>query len=218
MNFHAALPYHAAADKRLGRAEAGAINQYIDRALDAVARDDAVRTHLGDSFRNQFDVRTIECWIVVVGNKDTFAAQQIVGRERRAHPGIFNIPGEVAARDSLDHLAESIVAEKDEDAELLTPEKKLAQGPAGDGDATETTAPFFAECQIEARPDPPRSAIETSQLAGAGRDLRNELYSACASADDGDILAVKIAAVIPTRGMKPRPLETLKPLDLLPTH
>src|SRR5260370_3630141 len=144
MNFHAALPYHAAADKRLGRAEAGAINQYIDRALDAVARDDAVRTHLGDSFRNQFDVRTIECWIGVVGNKDTFAAQQIVGRERRAHPGIFNIPGDMAARASLDHLAESIVAEKAEDAELLTPEKKLAQGPAGDGDVRETAAPFFA--------------------------------------------------------------------------
>src|SRR5260370_18529461 len=106
MNFPAALPYHAEADKRLGRAEAGAINQYIDSALDAVARDDAVRTHLGDSFRNQFDVRTIGCWIVVVGNKDTFAAQQIVSRERRAHPGIFNLPGEMAAHDSLHHLAE----------------------------------------------------------------------------------------------------------------
>src|SRR5258708_8117359 len=148
MNFHAALPYHAASDERLGSAEAGAINQYIDRALDAIARDDAVRTPLGDPFRNQFDVRTIECWIVVVGNKDTFAAQQIVGRECRAHPGIFNIPGEMAARDSLDHLAESIVAEKAEDAELLTPEKKLAQGPAGDGGPTQTTAPLFAECQI----------------------------------------------------------------------
>src|SRR5260370_27530979 len=80
MNFHAALPYHAAADKRLGRAEAGAINQYIDRALDAVARDDAVRTHLGDSFRNQFDVRTVECWIVVVVNTDPFPAHPIRGR------------------------------------------------------------------------------------------------------------------------------------------
>src|SRR6266852_2526278 len=44
VNFHSALPYQTAADERLGGTEAGAINQNVNRALRAIAGDDAVRT------------------------------------------------------------------------------------------------------------------------------------------------------------------------------
>src|SRR5216684_1441291 len=182
VNFHAALPYHAATDQRLGGAKTGAINQDIDRTLDAVTRDDAVRAHLGDSFRDQLDVRTIECWIVVVGNEDAFAAQLIVGRERRANLLIFDVPGEMAARNGLDHLTESLIAEKAEDTEFLTPEKQLAQGPAGDGDGTEAAPPFFTDGKIEARDDPRRRALKKRKLADVRRDLRDELDGACPGA------------------------------------
>jgi len=52
------------------------------------------------------------------------------------------------------------------------------------------------------------------QLAGAGRDLRDELDGACAGADNSDILAGKIDAVIPSRGMKRRTFETVETLEL----
>src|SRR5258708_22952560 len=214
VNFHSVLPHHAAADERLGSAKAGTINQYVHGALDAVTRDDTVRTHLGDSFRDQFDVRAIECWIVVVANEDTFAAQLIGGRERRANLGIFDVPGEMAARNGFDHLAESLIAEKAEDAEFLTPEKKLSQGPTADRDATEAAPTLFIDGAIKAPHNPRRSALIKIKLADAGRDLRDELDGACAGADNSDILAGKIDAVIPSRGMTRRTLETVENLEL----
>src|SRR5713101_4527911 len=90
VNFQAALPYQAAPDERLGGAKTGAVNQDVDRTLDAIARDDAVLADFGDGFGDEFDVRTIEGGIVVVGNEDTFAAQLIVRSERGAQFGILD--------------------------------------------------------------------------------------------------------------------------------
>src|SRR4029077_6488841 len=41
VNFEAALSHHTATDERLGGAETGAVNENVNRTLDAIARDDA---------------------------------------------------------------------------------------------------------------------------------------------------------------------------------
>jgi len=56
VNFYAALPHHTATNQRLRGAKACAIDQDIDRTLDAVACDDAMRADFGDSIRDEFDV------------------------------------------------------------------------------------------------------------------------------------------------------------------
>src|SRR4029077_19923616 len=189
-------------------------NQDVNRTLGAIARDDAVLADFGNSFGDEFDVRAIEGGIVIVGNENALAAELITWRERGAHLGVFDVPREVAKSNGLDHLAESLIAKKAEDAEFLAPEKELAQGPAGDGDGTEAPPPFFADGKIEARDDPRRRALKKRKLADAGRDLRDELDGAGAGADNGDVFAVQVHFVIPGGGMKRRALETVEALEI----
>src|SRR6266446_1618040 len=213
MNFHAALPYHAAPYERLGSAEACAVNEHVDGALHSIVSEDAAFADFGDAFGDEFDIRTIEGGIVVVGNEDAFAAELIVGRHRCAQLGILDPAGEVAKSNGLDLFAKRLIAKKAEDANLLAPENILPKGPARDGNAAEAAPPFFAEGEIKARHDPRRRALEEMEFADTGRDLRDELDGARASANDGDVLTVQVHVVIPRCGMKCGAFETVEALD-----
>src|SRR5438105_15660357 len=131
MNFDAALPHHAAADQRFGGAEASAVNQNIDRAFNAVARDDTVPADFSDSIRDEVDVCAIKSRIIIVGNEDTFATQLIFRGERLAELGILDSSSYVAQRDRLRFFADGFVAEKSEHAKLLPPENILPKSPTG---------------------------------------------------------------------------------------
>src|SRR6266446_2496265 len=212
VNFYAALPHQAAPNERLGGAETGAVNQDVNRTLDTIARDDAVLADFGDAFSDEFDVRTIKSGVVIVGNEDAFAAQLIVRSERGAQFGILDPAGEQAKSNILRFLSNGFIAKKAENAKLLSPENKLAQGPARNGDASKAALPFLTEGEIEARHNPRRRALEEMELADAWRDLRHELDRAGTGADNGDILAIQVHAVIPRRGMKRGTFETVKAL------
>ena len=144
VNFHAAAADDAATDERFGGAEAGAINQDVDGALHAVFGDDAVLAHFGDAIGDQLDVRTVERRVVIVGNQHALAAQLIVGRQRGADFGIFDLALAMAMGDFLGLLADGFVAEKTEYAKFLAPENELAQGPARERDAAKAAFPLFA--------------------------------------------------------------------------
>src|SRR5260370_5172921 len=202
VNFDAALPHHAAANERFRSAEAGAVDQDVDGALDAVARDDAVLADFGNPIGDKFDVRTIESGIVVVGNKNTLAAQLVVRSKRRAKLGIFDPPSHVPESNRFRLFADGFIAKKSQNAKLLPPQNVLTEGPASQPHAAKTPLPLLGDGKVQARNDPGRRALEKTELADAGRDLRDELDGACARADDGDVLAVQVHAVIPRRRMK----------------
>ncbi len=197
VNFHAALPHHAAANERFRSAEARAVNQDVDGALDGVARDDAVLADFGNPVGDKFDVRTIESGIVVVGNKNALAAQQILRSKRRAELGIFDPPSHVPESNRFRLFANGFIAEKSENAKLLPPENVLPEGPASQRHAAKTLLPLLGDGKVQARNDPGRRALEKIEFADAGRDLRDELDCACAGADHGDVFAVQVHAVIP---------------------
>jgi len=60
----------------------------------------------------------------------------------------------MAKCDGLHFLAETLIAEKAEDANLLPPENVLAQRPAREGNVAEAAPPFFTEGEIETRNNP----------------------------------------------------------------
>src|SRR6266852_219859 len=202
VNFHAALPHHAAPNERLGGAEAGAINQNVRRALGPILGDDAMLAHLGDGFGDEFYIRAVERRIEIIGNENALATELIIGRQRGEQLGILDRPREMTERNGLDLLAKSVVAEKAEDAKLLTPENILPQGPARDGNASKAALPVLTEGKIEPRHDPSRRALEKMELPGAWRALRDDLDGAGAGANDGDIFSGEVHAVIPGGGMK----------------
>src|SRR5260370_19979733 len=202
VNFHAAIPHDAAANEGLRCAEAGAVDQDVDGALDAVARDDAVLADFGNPIGDKFDVRTIESGIVVVGNKNALAAQQIVRSERRAELRIFDPPSHVPESNRFRLFANGFIAKKSGNAKLLQPDNVLPEGPASQRHTPKTLLPLLADRKVQARNDPGRRALEKIEFSNAGRDLRNELDGACAGADDGDVFAIEGYTVIPRRRMK----------------
>src|SRR5260370_15854275 len=202
VNFHAALPHDAAANEGLRCAEAGAVDQDVDGALDAVARDDAVLADFGNPIGDKFDVRTIESGIVVVGNKTRLAAELIVRSERRAELRIFDPPSNVPESNRFRLFANGFIAKKSENAKLLPPENVLPEGPASQRHTPKTLLPLLGDRKVQARNDPGRRALEKIEFSNAGRDLRNELDGACAGADDGDVFAIEGYTVIPRRRMK----------------
>src|SRR5882724_5157075 len=198
VNFHTAAAHDTASDERLRSAEAGAINQNVDRALHAILRDDAVLAHLRDGIGDELHIWASERGIKIVRNEHALAAQLIVGRERRSQFGILDPACHVAERDGFGLLSNRFIAEKSEDAKLLAAENILPQGPAREREAAETAFPLFAEGEIEPRYDPRRSALEKMEFPNARRDLRNKLDGAGARANDRDVLAVHVDTVVPT--------------------
>src|SRR5205814_6574831 len=103
----------------------------------------------------------------------------------------------VAKRDGLRFFADGFVAEKSENAKLLSPENVLPESPARKRYAAKALLPFFGKGEVHPRNDPGRRALEKIELADAGRDLRDELDRAGAGPDDGDVFPVQIHAIVP---------------------
>src|SRR5439155_26077887 len=125
----------------------------------------AVFADFCDAVGDKFDVRTIERWIVIVRNKDAFAAELIVGSERGAELGILDPAGEMAKSDFFGFPSNGHCPQEAEDAKFLTPENKLAQNPSGKRKGAKAALPFFAESEIHARHNPGRCALKKRELA-----------------------------------------------------
>src|SRR5260370_20772710 len=111
-------------------------------------------------------------------------------------------------------LSNRFISKKAQNAKLLTPENVLPEGPARQRQAAEAPLPSLRDGKVEARHNPGRRALKEIELAGAGSDLRDELDSACAGANNGDIFSGEIYVVIPSCGMKGRTFETVDALDI----
>src|SRR5207249_7024819 len=103
----------------------------------------------------------------------------------------------MASGNVLDLLAEGLIAEKAEDANLLAPEDILPEGPAREWDRAEAALPFGGDGKIEPRDDARWRARDQIEFSNTRRDLRNELCGGGTGAGNGDVLAMWAHAVIP---------------------
>ena len=213
MNLEAPAAKQLHADELLGDMEPGAINQYVDRTLRTVLRNDAMLPNLGNSIRDKFYVTALKHGIKIVGKKNALATNLITRRQRGLQCGIGDTAFKVTARDPFYVFANDAVAKKIEHAPFEREEKKFANEPGEHRDAAKALAPFLRDAKVEARNDPGRRALKNIKLADARRDVRNELNGARAGADDPDRFTTQVHVGAPRCGMKRRPGETLDARD-----
>src|SRR5260370_12530264 len=125
----------------------------------------------------------------------------------------------MAKSNILGLLSNRFISKKAQDAKLLPPENVLPEDPARQRHTAEAPLPSLRDGKVQARHNPGRRALKEIELAGAGSDLRDELDSACAGANNGAIFSGEINVVIPSSGMKPQSFETVAALDIrIPRH
>src|SRR5260370_12636432 len=115
----------------------------------------------------------------------------------------------MAKSNILGLLSNRFISKKAENAKLLTPENVLPEGPARQRHTAEAPLPSLRDGKVQARHNPGRRALKEIELAGAGSDFRDELDSACAGANNGDIFSGEIYVVSPSCGMKRGAFETV---------
>src|SRR5205807_1312617 len=213
VNLEAPAAKQLHADELLGDMEPGAINQYVDRTLRTVLRNDAMLPNLGNSIRDKFYVTALKHGIKIVGKKNALATNLITRRQRGLQCGIGDTAFKVTARDPFYVFANDAVAKKIEHAPFEREEKKFANEPGEHRDAAKALAPFLRDAKVEARNDPGRRALKNIKLADARSDVRNELNGARAGADDPDRFTTQVHVGAPRCGMKRRPGETLDARD-----
>src|SRR5260370_23225054 len=120
----------------------------------------------------------------------------------------------MAKSNILGLLSNRFISKKAENAKLLTPENVLPEGPARQRHTAEAPLPSLRDGKVQARHNPGRRALTEIELAGAGSDLRDELDSACAGANNGDILSGEGNVVIPSCAMKRQSFETIATRDI----
>jgi hypothetical protein len=77
----AVTPAQLLGDGRVGDVEAGAEDDRVDLALDAVAVEHGALADSLESARDELDVRLLERRVPLVGGQDSLAAQRVVGRQ-----------------------------------------------------------------------------------------------------------------------------------------
>src|SRR5580692_12760661 len=118
-------------------------------------------------------------------------------------------------RGDFGRLAANVaIAEEAEHAHFLAPENQLPKRAHGQRETAEALLPFFLDGKIHARDDPRRGTLKEVEFTCARSNLRDELDSACACADDGDALGIEIDGVIPGGGMEFWSCESFDSLQL----
>src|SRR5262249_39798261 len=107
--------------QRSGDLESGRVDDGIDAPLVSVARDDAVRPNFRYRRRRHCNVRAGEGGIVVIGNKNAFAAHAVMWSHSFAQVGVLD----GACDTSTDHIfipaQQQVVSEKHKQPHFMPP-------------------------------------------------------------------------------------------------
>ena len=197
----------------VGDVEAGAEQDGVGGALDAIGADDAGLGDAVDAAIDDLDVGPGERRVVVVGAQDALAADLVGRGQALLQLQVGDGAGAVLAGHHAGQAGDLRVAAHRQVTQFLHGEDGAAPQQPQAGEQAQQGAGAVGDLAIALRHHPGRGALIQRELRHQRRDLRHELDRAGAGADDRDALVLEIEPVVPAGGVEALAPERLQAGD-----